>query len=218
MTLWGCMVERSLLGVLTPSSNTRLEPLTFRMLSDLPDVTPHFSRFRVVDVGLDAVHQFDITPILDSARLLADAHVDAIVWSGTSGAWQGIDADRNLCNAITDETCVEATTSTLALLDAVECAGIHSVGLVTPYPDDMHAKVANTLSDAGAMVTASRNHAVTASNWELSLIEPDVLSKLVGEVAGEKPDIITTFCTNLVAADLVAQWELQFEIPVYDAV
>lgn len=214
----GHVDDRALLGIVTPSSNTRLEPLTFRMLVGLPEVSPHFSRFRVVDVGLHAVRQFDIAPVLESARLLADAHVDAIVWSGTSGAWRGLDADRALCAAITDETGVPATTSTLALLRAVELASAHSLGLVTPYPDDMHAKVASTLSDAGATVTASRNHAITASNWELSLIGSDVLSQLVGDVAAEKPDAITTFCTNLAAADLVPRWEAAYGIPVFDSV
>src|SRR4051794_17666327 len=127
--------DRVLLGMLTPSSNTRLEPLTCRLLDGLPQVTAHFSRFRVVDVGLAAVGQFEPEPILAAAQLLADARVDSIVWSGTSGAWQGIDADHRLCAAITDRTGVPASTSTLALIDACERRRIKKLGLVTPYPD-----------------------------------------------------------------------------------
>jgi len=210
--------DRVLLGVLTPSSNTRLEPLTGAMLRDLPEVTAHFSRFRVVDVGLDAVSQFALDPILEAASLLADARVDAIVWSGTSGAWLGVDADRHLCAAIRDATGIPATTSTLALLDALARSGVTSLGLITPYPDDMHATVVRTLTAMGAPVTVSRNHAVTLSNWELSAIPGDALTALVAEVASESPAAITTFCTNLVAAPLVPQWEAQWDIPVYDSI
>src|SRR5918912_725830 len=32
------------LGMLTPSSNTVLEPITYRMLAGVPDVTAHFAR------------------------------------------------------------------------------------------------------------------------------------------------------------------------------
>ena len=48
---------RTLLGVLTPSSNTVLEPLTSTILADLPDVTAHFGRLRVCEIGI---------PILDT--------------------------------------------------------------------------------------------------------------------------------------------------------
>ena len=65
------MQSRTLLGVLTPSSNTRLEPLTAAMLSATPSVTAHFSRFRVVDVGLGAAAQFDPGRLVEAAGLLA---------------------------------------------------------------------------------------------------------------------------------------------------
>jgi maleate isomerase len=210
--------QRVLLGVLTPSSNTRLEPLTTRMLAALPDITAHFSRFRVLDVGLAAAGQFDLPPILAAAELLADAHVDSIVWSGTSGGWRGLDADRELCGEITSRTGIPATTSTLALMDALELCGAHSYALLTPYPDDMHAKIVEVLSGASPAVTSSRNHAVTASNWALSEIEPATLDALVRELAAEAPEAISVFCTNLQAAAQVAQWEAEFAIPVLDSV
>ena len=61
------------LGMLTPSSNTVLEPVTVSMLRDLPDVTAHFSRFKVTEIALtdDALGQFDDTEILRAAELLA---------------------------------------------------------------------------------------------------------------------------------------------------
>ncbi len=78
------------LGMLTPSSNTVLEPLTAAMLADLPGggASAHFSRFRVVgiDLGAGSREQFDPAPVVAAAELLADARVDAICWNGTSGA------------------------------------------------------------------------------------------------------------------------------------
>lgn len=78
--------NRTWLGVLTPSSNTVLEPLTSAMLAQLDDVTAHCSRFRVKEITLqaNARAQFDSAPILAAAQLLADAKVDSIVWSRTS--------------------------------------------------------------------------------------------------------------------------------------
>jgi maleate isomerase len=237
------MQSRSLLGVLTPSSNTRLEPLTAAMLAGLPSVTAHFARFRVVDVGLGAAAQFDPEPIVEAAGLLADARVDSIVWSGTSGGWRGIADDQALCSAISAATGVPATTSTLALLAALKLLGTRRLGLVTPYPAEMHDAVARTLAGEGIDVAASASDGFTASNWELSTLPPERIDAMVAEVATAigatstpagagaaagagagtpagtaPPGAITVFCTNLAAADRVQNWEEMFGIPVLDSV
>src|SRR5215212_9288289 len=113
------------LGMLTPSSNTVLEPLTAAMLADLPGASAHFSRFRVVAINLgDASRgQFDPAPVVAAAELLADARVDSICWNGTSGAWLGLGGDRALCGAVTARTGVHATTATLALVEALRRLG-----------------------------------------------------------------------------------------------
>ncbi|MEZ5705683.1 MAG: hypothetical protein R3E56_10610 [Burkholderiaceae bacterium] len=49
------------LGVLTPSSNTALEPLTSAIVATVPGASAHFSRFKVTEISLkpDALGQFD---------------------------------------------------------------------------------------------------------------------------------------------------------------
>ena len=91
-------MKRTLLGMLTPSSNTILEPLTSAMVAGVPGVSAHFGRFRVTEISLRsaALGQFDDAPILEAAKLLADAHVDVICWNGTSSGWLGFDADHRL--------------------------------------------------------------------------------------------------------------------------
>ena len=86
------------LGMLTPSSNTVLEPLTAAMLADLPDASAHFARFRVLKISMedDALGQFKNEPMLAAAELLADAQVQSICWNGTSSGWLGFDTDRTL--------------------------------------------------------------------------------------------------------------------------
>lgn len=73
------MAKRIHLGMLTPSSNTVLEPLTSAMIAGLPGVSAHFSRFPVTEISLAAraTGQFDFGRILEAARLLAQARVAA---------------------------------------------------------------------------------------------------------------------------------------------
>ena len=105
--------ERRRLGMLTPSSNTVLEPLTGAILAGLPDVTAHFARFRVTEISLgrDALGQFETGPMLAAADLLADARVASICWNGTSAGWLGFESDRRLCAAISERTGIAACSS-----------------------------------------------------------------------------------------------------------
>ena len=116
---------RKRLGMLTPSSNSVLEPVTYAMLGGTPAISAHFQRFRVTEIALDAnaLHQFDSSLMLPAADLLADAKVDAMAWNGTSASWLGIERDKSLCEAITARTGKPATTSTLACIDAVRAHG-----------------------------------------------------------------------------------------------
>ncbi len=213
------MSDRVLLGILTPSSNTRLEPLTAELLRGLPEVSAHFSRFRVIDVSLapSALAQFDAGAILAAADLLADARVDAIVWSGTSGGWLGLDSDRVLCAEITDRTGIAATTSTLAVLEALRLYGVDTVGLVTPYPAGMQDSVTMTFAKEGVQAHAARALEIT-SNWALSEVTQETLDEQVAQVAAMGVPAITTFCTNLEAASRVPRWEATFDVPVIDTV
>ena len=132
------------LGVLVPSSNTALEPLTNAIVSSIHSddlsISVHFSRFRVTKIDLSASPnaQFVLEPILSAARLLADAKVDVIGWSGTSAGWLGFEHDEKLCAAIEAETGIKATTSVLSLNAILRSLGVTSFGLVTPYIKDMN--------------------------------------------------------------------------------
>jgi maleate isomerase len=206
------------LGFLTPSSNTVLEPVVSAMLAAVP-ASAHFSRFPVVEISLDgpAVAQFDRGPLLAAAELLADARVDAVVWSGTSGGWLGLDADTALCRAIEERTGIPATTSTLALLELLQETGAVRLGLVTPYVDAVQERIVATLGGAGVEVVAER-HLGMSENDAFASVSADELRRLVHEVAAAGPAAITTFCTNLRAAPLVPELEVETGIPVYDTV
>src|SRR4051812_13975067 len=137
------MTKPVFLGMLTPSSNTALEPITTAMLAGLPEVSAHFSRFKVTEIALSgqALAQFDTDAILRAAELLAHAKVDVIGWSGTSSGWLGFERDIGLCARITQETGIPATTSMLALNEILERTGVTRLGYVTPYIAEVQAKI-----------------------------------------------------------------------------
>ncbi len=207
------------IGMLTPSSNTVLEPVTTAMLADLPDVTAHFGRFRVTEISLStaALAQFDLQPILDAALLLADAKVDAIVWNGTSSGWLGLERDRDLCAAITATTGAKTGTSVLALAEILRSTGAKRIGLVTPYLDEIQDKIVANFAAEGFDCIAER-HLRDRGNFSFSQYSEATIADLVREVAKEKPDAIAVFCTNMRGGPIVEALEAETGIPIYDSV
>ena len=207
------------IGILTPSSNTVLEPATARMLHDTPHITAHFARFRVTRIALapEALAQFDPAPVLEAAQLLADAHPHVIAWSGTSASWLGFHTDRTLCAAITAATGVPATSSILGLEHALDRLGAHSLGLVTPYTPDVQARIVANYAATGRPVLAER-HLNDPGNYSFAQYQPPQLATLIREVAAARPDAITTLCTNLRSTTLPAQLEPELGIPILDSI
>ena len=207
------------LGMLTPSSNTVLEPVVTEMLRGLPEVTAHFGRFRVVEISLreTALGQFSLEPVLVAARLLADAKVDVIAWNGTSAGWLGFESDVVLCRAVTEATGIPSTTSVLALDEVMRASGARRFALVTPYLHDVQERVLATYAKEGYECVAER-HLNDPGNFSFAEISPDSISAMVREVAAARPDCITTFCTNLRAAPLVEALERELDLPIYDTI
>jgi maleate isomerase len=207
------------LGVLTPSSNTALEPLTSALAAAVPNCSAHFSRFTVTEISLSpqALGQFDDSKILAAAELLADAKVDVIGWSGTAAGWRGFDADVRLCERITERTGIKATTAILALNELIARMGIRKLALVSPYTGDVQDLIVRNYQAIGVEVVAERHLGITV-NHDFALVTPEKLYGMMREVAQAQPDGVVTYCTNLRAAQLAEAAEAEFGFTLLDTV
>jgi maleate isomerase len=212
-------VNRTLIGMLTPSSNTVLEPVTTRMLDGIPNASAHFSRFRVTQIALsdEALAQFAIDEILRAASLLADARCQVIAWNGTSAGWLGFGTDQELCRKIEAATGAQACTSVLALNEILALRQVRRMGLVSPYLPDVQARIIANYAAIGIEVVAEV-HWSLQDNFSFSEVDDATVSAGVRAVAAAKPDAIVVFCTNLRAGPLAVGLEAELGIPVYDTV
>jgi maleate isomerase len=213
------MIRPVRLGMLTPSSNTVLEPVTTSMLRGLVGVSIHFSRFRVTEIALTpgALAQFDDGEILRAAELLAHARVDVIAWNGTSSGWLGFDTDERLCRRIREATGIAATTSMLALNEALARSGARRLGLMTPYLGDVQARIVGNYEAAGFRCVGER-HLGLQDNFRFAEVAPAEIARMAREVASARPDAIAVICTNLRAAPIAAALEEELGVPVYDTI
>lgn len=207
------------LGMLTPSSNTVVEPVVADMVSGLPKVSAHFSRFKVTEIALSAsaLNQFNDAEILRAASLLADAKVDVISWIGTSASWLGFERDEALVLRIRESTGIKACTCVLGFRDLFRQSGIKRVGLVTPYTSDVQERIAAVWGAAGFNCEVER-HLGIRDNFTFGEVTGPQIETMIRDVAKRGVEAVAVVCTNLRGAPLVADLEAELGIPIFDSV
>ncbi|MFK7962552.1 MAG: aspartate/glutamate racemase family protein [Burkholderiaceae bacterium] len=211
-------MTQTLLGVLTPSSNTVLEPVTSAIVSELPNTSAHFGRFEVTEISNapSSQAQFTIDKQLAAAHLLAHARVGSIVWSGTAASWLGFDKDEHLCAEITRATGIAAGSSVLAVNELFARHEVKRFGLVTPYIDEIQEAIIQNYAASGFECIAER-HMGEHRNFEFAQFSEERVAGLIREVAASKPDAITVMCTNMRGATQAAALEEELGIPIIDS-
>lgn len=208
------------IGMLTPSSNTVLEPYTSAMFAPFGDeASAHFGRFRVVEISMSEASQsqFELEPILQAAERLAEADPHLIAWNGTSASWLGLEKDHALCAAITERTGVPATSTILAYDALFRSMGVKRLGVVTPYIEDIETRmIANYAAQGIEVVGAERLN--DKGNYSFATYPPAQIGGMIEQVAKVRPDAIAVVCTNFRGAPVAATIEETTGIPVLDSV
>ncbi len=207
------------IGMLTPSSNTVLEPVTAKLVAATEGISVHVSRFAVTQIGLDAaaLGQFDEAPILRAAELLAHAEVDVIAWNGTSASWLGLDRDRELVARIEATTGIAAATCMLGFFDLFRQIQVTRLGIVTPYTRDVQDRIIATYAAEGIDVITER-HLGIRDNFSFGTVPETEIARMIRENGLLKPDAIAIVCTNMNGARVAADIEQELDIPVLDSV
>lgn len=207
------------LGMITPSSNTVLEPMTAALLAETPHISAHAARIRVtsISMGGGSVAQFDTAPMLEAARLLADAKVGSICWNGTSAGWLGPKRDRAVLAEIGAATGVPSTSALLATLEALALLEVSGFGLVTPYVAEVQARVRENLEAAGFACVADRRLDIT-DNFAFAEVPEATVERMIREVAADGAPAVVVLCTNLRGARLAARLEAELGITLLDSV
>jgi maleate isomerase len=211
--------QRRKIGHITPSSNTVLEPLTGLITRDYDDrLSHHFTRIKVQAISLERRHtdQFSADAMLAAADLLSDAGVDAIVWNGTSGAWTGVEAERELCALISERTGVPSSTSTLAQLEVMTEFSLERCALAVPYTDDVAERIAEAYAREGIRAVSTANAGISG-NREFALVSEDQIRSLIRGADSPAADCIVVVCTGLACAQLVAELEHELGKPIFDS-
>lgn len=212
------MTAAARIGVITPSSNTVVEPVTSAIAAQVPGASAHFARFTVKRIGLsDALlAQFDMAPMLEAAALLADAKTHVIAWSGTAASWMGFARDEALCAAIAEQTGAKACSAVLALNELIATTPGRRFALVTPYTPDVQDRIVANYAAMGWQVVAEAHFGIADNYAFAGIAEADVMDAC-RRVAASGPEAIVVMCTNMRGATLAEAVERELGVPLFDS-
>jgi maleate isomerase len=147
-------------GLMIPSSNTMMEVDFTRDLP--PGVALHTARMYMEDTTPAGENRMLDEFALPAARDLGTARPDVVVFGCTSaGALRGNDYDAELCVRISELTGALVVSTIGAVRAAIEASGATSIGVITPYVDELNEKIRASIEADGTQVAAIAGLGIT---------------------------------------------------------
>jgi maleate isomerase len=207
--------RRGRIGLITLASDSSVLPEYARVMPDgvavyaAPIVLP---RGEVTPAALAEMLEGD--QLERAAELLVWTDVDIIVFACTTGSLvHGVGWDREVAARIARASGRAATTTTTAVLGALQAVGATSLAVATPYLDELNAIERQFLEESGFAV-ASIAGLGCATDAEIGRLEPEDAVLLAERVDTPEADAVFISCTNFHCLPAIASLERQLGKPV----
>ncbi len=201
----------SRIGLLVPSSNTTVEPEFYRALPR--DVTLHTARLYLTRITPEAILNM-VGEMETQARLLASADVDVIVLGATAPSFlKGLGYDRELIQKVQSVTGRTATTTSTALIQAIQHLGARRVVLGSAYDEKVNGIARAFLEASGVNVLAMKGLSLV-DNLVVGRLGPETAYDLACQVDRDDADAIVLSCTNWQTMDAIERIEREVGKPV----
>jgi maleate isomerase len=186
-------------GLMIPSSNTMMEVDFAR---DLPSgAALHVARMFLEDTTPAAEVRMLDEFALPAARDLGTARPDVVVFGCTSaGALRGNDYDTELCARISDLTGAPTVSTIGAVRAAIAASGATTIGVITPYVDELNEKIRASIEADGTRVAAVAGLGITDNFTIAEVGHDDIVAfavRALGQLAAQASiGLVFASCTN----------------------
>jgi maleate isomerase len=207
--------RRGRIGLITLASDSSVLPEYARVMPDgvavyaAPIVLP---RGEVTAPALAEMLEGD--QLERAAALLVWTDVDVIVFACTTGSLvHGVGWDREVAARIARASGRAATTTTTAVLGALETMGATSLAVATPYLEELNV-IERQFLEASGFAVVSIAGLGCATDAEIGRLEPADAVSLVERVDTPEADAVFISCTNFHCLPAIASLERQLGKPV----
>jgi maleate isomerase len=186
-------------GLMIPSSNTMMEVDFAR---DLPaGAALHTARMFLEDTTATGEIRMLDEFALPAARDLGTARPDVVVFGCTSaGALRGNDYDAELCTRISELTGAPTVSTIGAVRAAIAESGATTVGVITPYVDELNERIKASIEADGTRVAAIAGLGITENFAIAEVGRDDIVAfavRALGQLAAQASiGMAFASCTN----------------------
>ena len=204
------------IGILIPSTNTSVEADFQRLLRG--GVTVHSERLFIpngamTEKSLDQMNH----DVAEKAALLATARVDVIAYACTSGSfYRGTDWDEQIKTLIETRTGVRCITTSSAVRLAFNALDIHSVSVMTPYPEWTNDQLATYYAGLGIEISGVHGDTRAAATVHPAINdqEPEQIEQFALDHFDRDSQALFLSCTAWRALECVETLEASLTVPV----
>ena len=202
---------RGRIGLMVPTGNSVMEPEFQRLAPD--GVTTHANRVELKDVTPASLREME-ADVARSARQIAQTRVGVIAFGCTSGSFVGgAGHDERLIGIIEGETGVAATTTTTAVIRALQALRVSRIALATPYTDEVTRLEVDYLQANGFEVTDWRGGGIV-DVAEIQDCPPEVSYRRARAVDSDRAEAVFISCTGFRTIENIALLEADLGKPV----
>ncbi len=203
--------RRGRIGLMVPGGNSVMEPEFQRMAPD--GVSTHANRVYLKDVTPASLAAM-ADHAAESARGLAPIRLGVLAFGCTSGSFIGGQGyDEKLVRTLEDATGIPATTTTTAVLRALELLGVRRIALATPYTEEVTGLEARFLADHGFEVTRAQGGGLVEVA-DMQECEPEVAYARAREVDDDRAEAVFISCTGFRSIEVIEKLEAELGKPV----
>ena len=154
----------------------------------------------------------------EASSLLAQAKPDVIVFACTTGSLaKGVGYDKEIIDRIEQRTGIPATTTTTAVVDALNSLKVKRIAITTPYSDEVNQAEKAFLENSDFEVTS-----VKGLGFVEPLKMPDVryeeIYRLVKDNFTEDAEAVFISCTGISVLEIIEPLEEDLRRPVVTSI
>jgi maleate isomerase len=149
---------------------------------------------------------------IEASSLLAQAKPDLIDFVCTAGSFiRGIGYDQEIIRKIEKRTGIPATTTTTAVIDALNALKVKKIGLAAAYIDAVNQVEKAFLENSGFSVVSMKG---LGRLGKMGYVEYDELTKLARDTFTDECEAIFISCTGLCTQPIIEPLEEELKRPV----
>jgi maleate isomerase len=180
------------------------------------DATVHTGRMYMVDTTVEGEERMLDEFTMPAAMAVGTAMPHVVVFGCTSaGALRGREYDRALCERLGEVTGAIPVSVIESVNRALRETRAKRVAVVTPYVDELNARITASIEAEGIAVSAMHGMGIS-NNFDIAMVTPDDIYDFVQSRIGPRVpgDALFLSCTNFNALSALSRLKMAYDVPI----